>query len=110
MDVRNPGSRRLDMVAILFSCVISFFSGGYNLYVMPAKKRAAEQVDGVSSSKPKKGRQPKAYKMPPPLPMGEVLTALDKSQWKIGTSVGKGGFGEIYSASMHGYCHCVVST
>ena len=41
--------------------------------------------------------------MPPPLPKGEVLTdAIKKGQWVIGTSIGKGGFGEIYMANKHG--------
>lgn len=39
-----------------------------------------------------------AYKMPDPLPAGEVLTDIRKKQWSLGASVGKGGFGEIYLA------------
>lgn len=66
---------------------------------MPAKRKAREATDGTIASKPKaKVAKGKAYKMPPPLPHGEVVTSLDKSQWKIGRSIGKGGFGEIYSA------------
>lgn len=42
------------------------------------------------------------YKMPPPIPKGEILTDLKKNKWCIGTSVGKGGFGEIYTASPSG--------
>ncbi len=42
-------------------------------------------------------------KMPPPLPKGEVLTdAIKKQQWVIGSSIGKGGFGEIYLAFKKG--------
>ena len=44
---------------------------------------------------PKK-RKANAYKMPDPLPLGEVLTDIRKKQWSLGQSVGKGGFGEIY--------------
>lgn len=41
-------------------------------------------------------------KCPPPLPTGQVLTDLAKGRWILGTSVGKGGFGEIYLASPEG--------
>ncbi|XP_014218471.1 serine/threonine-protein kinase VRK1 [Copidosoma floridanum] len=39
------------------------------------------------------------YKLPDPIPKGTVLTDLKKQQWIIGSSIGVGGFGEIYSAS-----------
>lgn len=38
------------------------------------------------------------FVMPAPLPKGEVLVDLFKKKWKLGISIGKGGFGEIYSA------------
>ena len=41
----------------------------------------------------------KAYKMPPHLPEGEVFEDIQKIQWLLGSSVGKGGFGEIYLAT-----------
>ena len=37
--------------------------------------------------------------MPPPLPKGEVFEDILKIQWLLGSSVGKGGFGEIYLAT-----------
>lgn len=40
----------------------------------------------------------KKYDMPDPLPQGELLEDAAKKQWKLGSSIGKGGFGEIYSA------------
>ncbi|XP_044272231.1 serine/threonine-protein kinase VRK1-like [Tribolium madens] len=52
-------------------------------------------------SKPVKKPRKKAitgYKMPDPLPAGEILTDVGKNQWKLGASIGKGGFGEIYEA------------
>lgn len=68
-----------------------------------------DSTDGSAMSKPKgktkgttgaKRKTPSgARSMPPPLPLGEVLTDLNKKQWKLGTSVGKGGFGEIYTAT-----------
>lgn len=38
------------------------------------------------------------YQMPAPVPLGTVLTDMAKRQWKVGPSIGSGGFGEIYSA------------
>lgn len=38
------------------------------------------------------------YQMPEPVPLGTILTDTSKRQWKIGPSIGTGGFGEIYSA------------
>lgn len=36
--------------------------------------------------------------MPERIPIGMILTDLSKQQWKIGPSIGVGGFGEIYCA------------
>lgn len=44
-------------------------------------------------------RSPNGYILPDPLPQGLVLTDLKKQRWKLGKSVGLGGFGEIYSAA-----------
>ena len=44
-------------------------------------------------------RSPNGYILPDPLPSGLIITDLRKQQWKIGKSVGLGGFGEIYSAA-----------
>ena len=50
-----------------------------------------------------KGKKGGARKMPPPLPQGEVLTdGVRKQQWVIGASIGTGGFGEIYTATLNG--------
>ena len=85
---------------------------------MPAKlkrkatARAKEATDSGDEPKSKRVRsaQPKPpapkprakksgpYKMPPPLPAGEVLTDIAKHSWRLGESIGKGGFGEIYRA------------
>ena len=70
----------------------------------PKRKRQPDEndVDGgvvsTASKRPKKATT-KAWKMPPPLPDGEVLTDFSRNEWRIGGSVGKGGFGEIYLAS-----------
>ena len=65
------------------------------------KTRAKEGVGAEATEKkarvaPKK-RGP--WKVPPPLPIGELLTDFEKKQWVLGPSVGKGGFGEIYLAA-----------
>lgn len=54
----------------------------------------------------KKVAQPKkkanGYKMPAPIPVGEVINdPIAKKKWRIGPSIGVGGFGEIYSACEH---------
>ncbi len=45
-------------------------------------------------------RSPNGYILPDPLPPGLVITDLRKNRWKIGKSIGLGGFGEIYSAAL----------
>ena len=47
---------------------------------------------------PKKASKKNGYAMPKPLDQGDILTDNQKKQWKIGVSIGVGGFGEIYSA------------
>ncbi|XP_054284782.1 nucleosomal histone kinase 1-like [Macrosteles quadrilineatus] len=53
------------------------------------------------ASKAKKPRKANGYKMPPPIPTGfSVKNSREKNKsWKLGTSIGKGGFGEIYCCS-----------
>lgn len=48
---------------------------------------------------PPKKRKAKAngYEFPDPLPLGEILKDVSKKEWLLGPSIGKGGFGEIYS-------------
>lgn len=45
---------------------------------------------------PPKKKNANGYKMPDPLPKGEIIADIFKKQWKLGKSIGKGGFGEIY--------------
>merc|ERR1719328_26352 len=45
-------------------------------------------------------RSPNGYILPDPLPQGLVIKDLRNQNWKIGKSVGLGGFGEIYSAAL----------
>lgn len=39
------------------------------------------------------------YQMPQKISVGAILTDLSKQSWKVGESIGCGGFGEIYSAT-----------
>lgn len=55
----------------------------------------ASKVKGL----PKKAAKKKnGYEMPKPLKLGDVIIDNQKGQWKVGVSIGVGGFGEIYSA------------
>ncbi|CAH1999481.1 unnamed protein product [Acanthoscelides obtectus] len=38
------------------------------------------------------------YKLAEHIPAGEILQDISKTKWKLGPSIGHGGFGEIYSA------------
>lgn len=39
------------------------------------------------------------YRLPDPLPEGLIITAITKKSWRLGKSIGVGGFGEIYLCS-----------
>ncbi|XP_046401282.1 serine/threonine-protein kinase VRK1-like isoform X2 [Ischnura elegans] len=47
----------------------------------------------------KKRIAPNGFRLPDPIRDGEVLTDVKDKKWRIGKSVGLGGFGEIYLAS-----------
>jgi vaccinia related kinase len=52
-----------------------------------------------AKSQPKKAPNKKnGYESPKPLVKGAVLMDNQKNAWKVGESIGRGGFGEIYSA------------
>lgn len=51
---------------------------------------------------PAKKAKDKLYAMPEKLKEGTILTDLAKGQWRIGPSIGIGGFGEIYAACRNG--------
>lgn len=54
-----------------------------------------EEVDSRETNR----RSPNGFLLPDPLPKGIVLTDTCKQKWKLGKSIGLGGFGEIYLAS-----------
>lgn len=35
-------------------------------------------------------------KLPGQLPVGEILTDITQNKWKLGSTIGRGGFGDIY--------------
>lgn len=58
-------------------------------------------MSGKGAKKAPKKKGANGYKLPEPIPNGEVLTDIAKKQWIIGPSIGVGGFGEIYSAASY---------
>ncbi|KAH8250349.1 hypothetical protein KR026_011337 [Drosophila bipectinata] len=60
-------------------------------------KAAAGTAPAKKAAPAKKGKS-KLYDMPEKITEGTVFTDMTKGQWRIGTSIGIGGFGEIYSA------------
>lgn len=74
-------------------------------HIKMPKKPVSGQINGTAKPKkvvPKKvvrAAGPKNHKLAPRIKKGEVLTDITKKIWKIGESIGTGGFGEIYSAS-----------
>lgn len=51
---------------------------------------------------PPKKKAANGYKFAEPLPPGTLLESREKKVWRLGPSIGKGGFGEIYSAQVEG--------
>jgi len=66
------------------------------------EQKSAEVAKPVeeNSEEIKPRRSPNGYLLSDPLPEGLVLKDLHKKTWKIGKSIGLGGFGEIYSAAL----------
>ena len=60
-----------------------------NSAAVAARRGAAAAAPPVASAN--------GYKLPDPIPAGEILRSSNGSQrWKLGKSIGVGGFGEIY--------------
>ena len=57
-------------------------------------------LQGESAEEIKPRRSPNGYLLSDPLPQGLVLKDLRKKTWKLGKSIGLGGFGEIYAAAL----------
>lgn len=63
--------------------------------LVPKTKKIAEPIP---LSKPKKVAA-KGHKLPDPIKPGEIFIDSAKKSWKVGKSLGSGGFGEVYSAT-----------
>ncbi|XP_020811350.1 nucleosomal histone kinase 1 [Drosophila serrata] len=63
-----------------------------------AKPKIAAGPAPVKKVAPVKKAKKNMYNMPEKVPEGTVFTDLAKVQWRIGPSIGVGGFGEIYAA------------
>ncbi len=48
-------------------------------------------------------KSPNGFILPDPLPDGHLVMDNRGRQWRIGKSIGLGGFGEIYAAARKGY-------
>lgn len=55
--------------------------------------------DHLPEGPPRKRISPGGNILPVSIAPGEILTDLTGKQWKLGNSIGYGGFGEIYPAS-----------
>ncbi len=51
---------------------------------------------------PPKKKTAAGYRMAAPQPAGTVLTDLAKRRWRLGATVGSGGFGALYTATEQG--------
>merc|ERR1712083_373735 len=70
------------------------------LNIEAAKTLGQSVLQGESAEEIKPRRSPNGYLLSDPLPQGLVLKDLRKKTWKLGKSIGLGGFGEIYAAAL----------
>ena len=77
----------------VWTCLVAYGHARDDLYTM-------------HSSGGKKGRAPKAHKLPERFPSGEVLQQAQpsKKKWQLGDVIGQGGFGLIYKGKICYYC------
>lgn len=65
-------------------------------------KKAPAKAAGDAKSKPApkaKKVAAKGHKLPDPIKPGAIFVDSAKKSWKVGKSLGSGGFGEVYSAT-----------
>lgn len=65
---------------------------------MPRVAKPKAATAAVPAKKKPAAKKKNDHVMPEPIPEGEIITDLSKTSWKIGPSIGIGGFGQIYSA------------
>ena len=51
------------------------------------------------AAKPAAKKKGTVHKLPDPIREGEILKDIQKRQWRLGKSIGVGGFGEIYAGT-----------
>ena len=60
----------------------------------------APRLAGKPAAKPAaKKKASSVHKLPETICEGEILRDIQKRQWRIGKSIGVGGFGEIYAGT-----------
>ncbi|KAF2365167.1 Protein kinase domain [Trinorchestia longiramus] len=64
-----------------------------------APRKVSRGAASKSNGTPKKRVAANGFKLPDPIPEGQVITDMAKNVWVLGRSIGQGGFGEIYLAS-----------
>lgn len=64
--------------------------------------RVAKVKGAASAATGGAKKKSKLYTMPEKIREGTILKDVAKNEWKIGTSIGVGGFGEIYTACKGG--------
>lgn len=47
-------------------------------------------------------------KLPNHLPVGEILTDITQNKWKLGHTIGYGGFGDVYLGNTL-FLHCLLN-
>lgn len=65
----------------------------------PKEKEVKKKAVPKAAPKPKKAPAAKGHKLPDPIKPGQVFVDSAKKSWKVGKSLGSGGFGEVYSAT-----------
>lgn len=70
-----------------------------NVKVAEPKTKATKVAAGKIIKTKAKKVAAKGHKLPDPIKPGEIFVDSAKKSWKVGKSLGSGGFGEVYSAT-----------
>lgn len=79
--------------------IVCIFSSKLTLLSDMAPKRPIVPLQEV----PKKRIAPNGVRLPDPIREGEVFTDTTLNTWRLGQSIGLGGFGEIYLGEIWTY-------
>lgn len=55
---------------------------------------------GKVKAAPRPRKKANGYAKSIKIPLGTVLTDVEKKQWRVGPAIGSGGFGDIYSCCL----------